>query len=89
MLLVRLIVWVALLAAGFALTLLPATHGDVGRAFNEAGSSMFTLGYAPPTNGGSTVLDYVAAYTGPHRRSRSDRLPTYSVCRVQPAPRAR
>lgn len=64
MLLVRLVVWVALLVTGFALVLMPATNGHIGRAFNEAGSSMFTLGYAPPTNSGSTVIDYVAAYTG-------------------------
>ena len=25
---------------------------------------MFTLGYSPPTNSGSTVIDYVAAYSG-------------------------
>jgi len=64
MLLFRLLIWVGLLATGFALTLFPATSGRVGQAFNEAGSSMFTLGYAPPTNGGSTVIDYVAAYSG-------------------------
>ena len=63
-LLARLIVWVFLLLLGFALMLVPATSGHLTRAFNEAGSSMFTLGYAPPTNSGSTVIDYIAAYSG-------------------------
>lgn len=64
MLMVRLLIWVGLFVVGFALVLLPATGGDVGSAFDEAGSSMFTLGYSPPTNSASTVIDYVAAYTG-------------------------
>jgi hypothetical protein len=64
MLLGRLIVWVALLTTGFALVLLPSAGGNIGRAFDEAGSSMFTLGYSPPTNSGSTVIDYLTAYTG-------------------------
>jgi hypothetical protein len=63
-LLARLIVWVCLLMLGFTLVLFPATSGHVARAFHEAGSSMFTLGYAPPTNSGSTLIDYIAAYSG-------------------------
>ena len=63
-LMARLIAWVCLLMLGYTLMLFPATSGQVSRAFHEAGSSMFTLGYAPPTNGGSTVIDYVAAYSG-------------------------
>lgn len=63
-LLVRLGVWIGLLGVGYGLVLLPVVPGSVGHAFSEAGSSMFTLGYAPPTNIGSTVADYVAAFTG-------------------------
>ncbi len=63
-LLVRLIVWVFLLVVGFSLVLLPATHDSFGHAFDEAGSSLFTLGYSPPTNGSSRVIDYLAAYSG-------------------------
>lgn len=62
-LLVRLATWIALLALGYGLVLLPTVHGEA-HAFSEAGSSMFTLGYAAPTGTASTVLDYVAAYTG-------------------------
>lgn len=60
-LLVRLSVWIVLLWLGFSLVLLPFAGGD---AFSEAGSSMFTLGYAPPTDSVTTIIDYVAAFTG-------------------------
>ena len=60
----RLLVWLALLYAGYALMLLPVVSDNVGRAFSEAGSSMFTLGYSAPRGSGMTVLDYFAAFTG-------------------------
>jgi hypothetical protein len=60
----RLLVWLALLYAGYALMLLPVVSDSVGRAFSEAGSSMFTLGYSAPDGSGMTVLDYFAAFTG-------------------------
>ncbi|HWC84681.1 MAG TPA: hypothetical protein VG756_32380 [Pseudonocardiaceae bacterium] len=63
-LLFRLVVWIGLLVIGYALILLPIVGDTIGHAFSEAGSSMFTLGYAPPTNGSSTTVDYLAAYTG-------------------------
>ena len=63
-LIVRLAIWLVLLVAGYSLMLLPTVSGDIGRAFAEAGSSMFTLGYAVPGNGGSTGLEYAAAFTG-------------------------
>lgn len=63
-LLVRLAVWIGLLVVGYGLVLLPIAGGPIMFAFSEAGSSMFTLGYAAPTNTASTALDYVAAYTG-------------------------
>jgi hypothetical protein len=63
-LLVRLAVWLGLLVAGFALLLLPSLDGRVGPAFSDAGSSMFTLGYAAPVGTGSTALEYLAAFTG-------------------------
>jgi hypothetical protein len=63
-LLARLVVWVILLLVGFALLLLPATHDSLNHALDEAGSSLFTVGSFPPTDGASTVIDYVAAYSG-------------------------
>jgi len=63
-LLVRLAVWLGLLVVGFALLLLPSLNGHLGQAFSDAGSSMFTLGYAAPVGTGSTTLEYLAAFTG-------------------------
>ncbi len=63
-LLARLLVWVALLLSGFTLVLLPLVPGSPGHSLSEAGSSIFTLGYSAPTNSPSTVVDYIAAYTG-------------------------
>jgi hypothetical protein len=60
-LLVRLSVWIVLLWTAYALVLLPFA-GEA--AFREAGSSMFTLGYAPPTNAVTTLIAYLAAFTG-------------------------
>jgi hypothetical protein len=63
-LLVRLAVWLGMLIVGFALLLLPSMKGHLGQAFSEAGSSVFTLGYAVPASGDSTTLEYLAAFTG-------------------------
>ncbi|HEX4703560.1 MAG TPA: hypothetical protein VH352_15640 [Pseudonocardiaceae bacterium] len=63
-LLFRLGVWIGLLVIGYGLVLLPIVTDTVAHPFSEAGSSIFTLGYAAPGNTSSTVVDYVAAYTG-------------------------
>jgi hypothetical protein len=63
-LLLRLAVWIGLLVVGYALVLLPEVHGGLSKAFSQAGSSMFTLGYAAPSGASTTAVDYVAAYTG-------------------------
>jgi hypothetical protein len=63
-LLTRLAAWLGMLIVGFALLLLPSMKGHLGQAFSEAGSSIFTLGYAAPSSGGSTTLEYLAAFTG-------------------------
>jgi hypothetical protein len=63
-LLVRLAVWTALLVIGYGLVLLPIVTDTLAHPFSEAGSSIFTLGYAAPVDTTSTAIDYVAAYTG-------------------------
>ena len=63
-LLARLAAWLGMLVVGFALLLLPSMKGHLGQAFSEAGSSIFTLGYAAPSSGDSTTLEYLAAFTG-------------------------
>jgi hypothetical protein len=60
----RLLAWMILFDVSFTLLLMPFVGGDMWRAANEAGSAMFTLGYAAPSNLGNTVLVYAAAYTG-------------------------
>ena len=61
---VRLLVWVIVFDLSFSLLLLPFVDGDPWQAASEAGSAMFTLGYAAPSNVGNTILVYAAAYTG-------------------------
>jgi hypothetical protein len=63
-LLLRLGVWMGLLVFGYALVLLPLVPGRAFHSIGEAGSSIFTLGYSPPSNTTSTIVDYVAAFTG-------------------------
>jgi hypothetical protein len=62
-LLMLLIVWLAAFEIGFALLLWPTTH-DIGSAFRESGSSMFTLGFLAPSGSGSTAIDVCAAALG-------------------------
>ncbi len=61
---IRLVLWMVLFYISFALMLVPLVHGDVGRALSEAGSGLFTLGYSPPVGPGSTLVVYMAAFTG-------------------------
>lgn len=61
---IRLATWVALFDVGYALMLLPFAAGRLSRAFDQAGSSLFTLGYAAPSHVGSTAVTYVAAFSG-------------------------
>jgi hypothetical protein len=63
-LLVRLAVWIGLLVIGYAFVLMPLVTDSLAHPFSEAGSSIFTLGYAAPSSTGSTTVDYIAAYTG-------------------------
>jgi hypothetical protein len=62
--LAQLATWLVLLYVGFALLLVPFDDRGFGHAFAQAGSSMFTLGYAGPDGAPLTVIDYVAAATG-------------------------
>ncbi|MCW2673682.1 MAG: hypothetical protein JWP14_2271 [Frankiales bacterium] len=64
MILCLLAMWLVLLYAGFGLLLLPFHDMTVRQAFAQAGSSMFTLGYASPDGAPLTVIDYLAAASG-------------------------
>jgi hypothetical protein len=64
LLLAQLAAWLGVTFVGFALVFWPfAAHG-LSSAFTDAGSSMFTLGYAEPAGAVPTVLVFLAAATG-------------------------
>jgi hypothetical protein len=60
---VALFSWLILYLIGFGLLLWPLTH-DLAAAIREAGSSLFTLGFASTRGGGPTAIDFVAGVTG-------------------------
>jgi len=60
--LAQLTTWLILLYLGFSLLLL--AFDDKGDAFAQAGSSLFTLGYAGPRGASLTVIDYLASASG-------------------------
>ncbi|HUR51355.1 MAG TPA: hypothetical protein VMZ11_04450 [Mycobacteriales bacterium] len=62
--LAQLATWLVLFYVGFALLLTPFDPNGFGHAFAQAGSSLFTLGYAGPDSASLTAIDYLAAATG-------------------------
>jgi hypothetical protein len=62
--LVQLASWLSLFYVGFALVLNGIDDRRVSHAFAQAGSSLFTLGYAGPDDAPLSVVDYLAAATG-------------------------
>ena len=64
-LILQIVVWLAVYELGFALLLWPTMRtGGLAGAFALAGSSLCTLGYLAPHNGGSRVLADIAALVG-------------------------
>jgi hypothetical protein len=62
--LVLLLAWLGLLLAGFGWILWAVSGLDVGSAFRETASSMFTLGFASTPTPGATAIDILAAGFG-------------------------
>ena len=58
---------------------------NVGRAFSEAGSSMFTLGYSAPAGSGDDRARLLRRVHRADRGRPADRLPADALLRVQPA----
>jgi hypothetical protein len=54
----------ALMVLGFGLMMLPANHGVMGESLRDAGSSIFTLGFAVPHGGDGQILAYLAGFVG-------------------------
>jgi hypothetical protein len=63
-LLAQLAAWLIVAYAGFALLLWPFTTRGVVSAFVDAGSSLFTLGFAVPAGTAPAVIVFLAAATG-------------------------
>jgi len=63
--LVTLLSWMVLFLLGFGLLLAGASGLGLDPALREAGSSLFTLGFASSDRDRLTVLDFCAAVTGP------------------------
>jgi hypothetical protein len=63
--LVTLISWLVLFLIGYGLLLAGSSGLGFGAALREAGSSLFTLGFASSNRNRLTVLDFAAAATGP------------------------
>jgi hypothetical protein len=55
--------WLVAYLVGFALVLWPVV-GGFGTALREAGSSLFTLGFASTNRGGPTAIDFMAGAAG-------------------------
>ena len=64
LLLAQLAAWLIVAYVGFALLLWPFAHRGVVSAFIDAGSSLFTLGFAVPAGTAPAVIVFLAAATG-------------------------
>ncbi|MGD9954450.1 MAG: hypothetical protein AB7O74_05025 [Candidatus Nanopelagicales bacterium] len=64
-LILTLATWLGLLFVGFAFLLFSFSPLDWAASFREAGSSLFTLGFASTDRGQLTAVDFIAAATGP------------------------
>jgi len=61
-----LITWLVLLMVAFGLMIFAVGPSlDLGQAISQSGSSMFTLGFAAGRNSDQTVIDFMAAASGP------------------------
>ncbi len=63
-LIVQLAAWLWIAFIGFTLLLWPFTGHGITRAFTDAGSSIFTLGFAEPPGAVPAVIVFTAAATG-------------------------
>src|SRR5271169_2663373 len=63
-LLTQLAAWLGISFVGFALLLWPFATRGIASAFTDAGSSMFTLGFAEPVGAVPAVIVFLAAATG-------------------------
>ncbi len=60
----QLVLWLGAFLTGFTLVLWPLTDHSLTTSLTDAGSSIFTLGFAEPRGGAPAVLVFIAAATG-------------------------
>jgi hypothetical protein len=60
----QLVAWLTIFIAGFTLLLWPAHGRGITAALTDAGSSIFTLGFAEPPGTGPALVIFIAAGTG-------------------------
>lgn len=60
----QLVAWLAILFAGFSLLLWPFADRGISAAITDAGSSIFTLGFAEPPGAGPSAIVFFAAASG-------------------------
>jgi hypothetical protein len=60
----QLVSWLGIFLAGFTLVLWPCNGHSITDSLTDAGSSIFTLGFAEPAGGAPAVLVFFAAATG-------------------------
>jgi len=63
-LLTQLVAWLAIIFAGFALLLWPFAASGISAAITDAGSSIFTLGFAEPPGAAPSGIVFLAAASG-------------------------
>src|SRR5499427_6117982 len=63
-LLTQLVAWLAILFAGFSLLLWPFAGSGISAAITDAGSSIFTLGFAEPPGAAPSAIVFLAAASG-------------------------
>ena len=61
----QLVVWLLLYFLAYALWIYGIAGMDLGQAFRQSGSSLFTLGFADSNAAEPTILEFMAAATGP------------------------
>jgi hypothetical protein len=61
----QLVTWLVLFLFGYGLLIYGVSGQDLGDSLREAGSSLFTLGFASVNDSSQTIIDFFAAATGP------------------------
>ncbi len=61
----QLVTWLVMYLLAYGLLIYGASGSDLGESVRQAGSSLFTLGFASVNTEDQTIIDFMAAATGP------------------------